>query len=227
AGIRKGDRIIQINDTPIIQWRDLSREIGNSKGDTCRFIIERQGETMAFLIQPKTQYSQGPNGEISSKYIIGINAVTVPAPRGFLRSVGSATFWTIRMMRMVVVMVHGLLTGDISLKLLAGPLGIAQGSGHSFREGGVSELIRYLALISVNLGAVNLFPIPLLDGGWLFIFLLYEAIRRKPLSQKVQERLMQAGFVFLILLFLVITYNDIGRILDIQSIDQIMAAKKK
>lgn len=226
-GLLEGDRILKINDSPIQQWIEISAKIRASKGDTLFLTIERGGETLAKAIQPATQYGQGPDGTIKSYYAVGILSVSKNQPRDFSYAAVSAVFMTIRMGKIVVVTLKKLITQDLSVKLLAGPVGIAQGSGVSFREGGLEQLAYFLALISVNLGLVNLFPMPLLDGGWLFIFLLYELVKGKPMSQKYQERLMQVGIALLLTLIVVITFNDFGRLLGFQTVNDIMAEQEK
>lgn len=225
AGIKPGDKIVAIGDSAVAQWGEIGRIIRGSGGDTQSMTILREGETLTLAMIPKREILQRPDGSIDSYLAVGISPVMKDDPRGPAYAVGSAVFMTARMSRLIVVTLKGLIQGEISPKLLAGPVGIAQGSGASFREGGIAQLIHFLALISINLGVVNLFPIPLLDGGWLFIFLTYEAIMRKPMPQKFQERVMQVGIVLLLSLIVFITFNDLGRVFGFQSVEDVIAEK--
>ncbi len=116
----------------------------------------------------------------------------------------------IRLGRMVIVTLKKLFTFQLSLRNLLGPVGIAQVSGETARRGG-DELFQLVILISANLGFVNCVPFPILDGGYLFIFLPYEILRKRPPSPKFVEWTMNAALAALLLFIAVVTYNDIGR----------------
>jgi regulator of sigma E protease len=225
AGIQSGDTVIAVNDTPCVQWRDVATTVRRA-GEQTIAIRYRRGDTeLVTRVTPKIFYQQLTNGSMDSYSAIGISPQMKPSPQGPVHATVSAVFMTLRMGRIIFYTLAKLIAGELSPKLLAGPLGIAQGSGSAFRDGGLLQLVYYLALISINLGVVNLVPFPLLDGGWLFIFLLYELVARKPMAPKVQERLMQAGMAALLVLILFITFNDIKRMLGTQTIDEIMNTK--
>lgn len=225
SGLRDGDRILAINDSPVTQWPEVAAAIRTPTRLPLTIEFERGGQRSRVCVTPKATYAQTGDGSIVATYAIGVAPVMAVQPLGVVHAVASAGVTTIKMGRLILVTLQKLIVGEVSAKLLAGPLGIAQGSGRSLREGGAMNLVYFLALISINLGVVNLLPFPLLDGGWLFIFLLYEALARKPMPQKVQERLMQAGVAALLALVVFITYNDLGRVLGFQTVDDVMKGR--
>jgi regulator of sigma E protease len=105
-----------------------------------------------------------------------------------------------------------LLTGDLPLSTLAGPLTIGKLAGDTAKVG-LFPLIAFMAMLSINLGIINLFPIPMLDGGHLVIFAI-EAVRRQPLSLRAQELIFKVGLALIILLSVIVFYNDIIRLLS-------------
>ena len=127
-------------------------------------------------------------------------------------AIGEGARNTVTSAKLIVSIVRGLFTGELSLRQLGGPIAIGQQSGQAARAGLVSFLA-FLALISINLAILNLLPVPILDGGQL-MFLAAEAIRRQPLSLSVRLRLTQLGFLFIIGLLLLATSNDLIRIFN-------------
>lgn len=227
AGLQAGDKILMLDGKPVTQWDDLALAIRESPvGKPIEIVYARGGKEQTVTVTPKTTHAQGPDGKITSFNAIGIQAIVKPDPKPFFHATALAAIKTADLGRFIFVTLHKLITGEVSARLLAGPLGIAQGSGIQFREGGWMQLVYFLALISVNLGVVNLLPLPLLDGGWLFIFLTYEFLARRPMPQKIQERLMQAGIAMLLALVLFITWNDLGRIFGFQTVDDVMESQK-
>ncbi|MEK8022224.1 MAG: RIP metalloprotease RseP [Candidatus Hydrogenedentota bacterium] len=190
-------------------------------------LIVRDGKEMTIEVAPKTVHAPKPDGGIESFAAIGISPVMKQVPQGPVRAVVSGVFMTARLGKLIVDTLIKLVSGEVSAKLLSGPIGIAQASGSQMREGGIMQLIYFLALISVNLGVVNLFPYPLLDGGWLFIFFLYEIMARKPLSPKAMERFIKVGIAGLLTLVVFITWNDLGRIIGFQKVDDIMRESRQ
>lgn len=226
AGLQLGDRVLSLNGKKIVQWEDLAIEIRSQPvGVPIKMSILRDGKEIEMSVVSKALHAQGPDGKIATFSAIGIQPQVMQVPKGLARSVVLSAFKTVELGDFIIVTLKRLLSGEVSARLLAGPLGIAQGSGIQMREGGLMQLVMFLALISVNLGVVNLLPFPLLDGGWLFIFLLYEALARKPMPQKVQERLMQGGIALLLALIVFITYNDLGRMIGFQTVDDVMKSK--
>ena len=227
AGLLPGDTILAVGDSRVIQWSDLVGAVRESGGETVAVAYARGHTTGVVPVRPKKQFTQDPSsGRILGYYAIGVSASTVREPRSLVHATASGLIMTIRMSRQVFSTLRLLIKREISFKLMSGPLGIAQGSGTVFREGGIGQLIYFLTLISINLGIINLLPLPLLDGGWIFIFLLYELIRRKPMSLKMQERLQMAGIIFLLGLILIISYNDIKRMAGFETVEEVVEGRK-
>ena len=227
AGIRPGDRIKAIDGTEITDWSHMSDIIAESGGKELDFTIERGGEKMHFLLAAEMQ-------ESIERYIIGItpSTDTVLKKYGFFESILKGIAEAARMTVEITILFFGflfkLVTGKIALatagKTVAGPLLIAKISG-DIAQSGISNLLQFTSLISINLALINLLPIPMLDGGHL-LYLGIEKIKRKPLSIKTLEITQRIGFSFLIFIMAAALYNDIlrmredifsqfGRILDL------------
>jgi regulator of sigma E protease len=127
-----------------------------------------------------------------------------------MEAVGESLIQSYRVIELMVVIITKLIKGDISTDTLGGPIMIAQMAGDSAKAG-VGSLIFFIALISINLAIINLLPIPVLDGGHLLFFLI-EAVKGSPVSIKVREVAQQVGLFILILLMILVFYNDITRI---------------
>jgi len=212
AGLRPGDRVIAVDGLKVEKWDELSNAIKNSGGGPVRLQVEREGKVMEVEVTPRITTLKDIFGEEVQVPVIGISAsgkqiVTRLNP---LEAVweGLAQTWNIT--RLTVVTVIKLIERKISVKTVGGPIMIAQLAGQQAREG-IMNLVFLMALISVNLAILNLLPIPVLDGGHLFFFVL-EMILRKPVSLKKREIAQQVGLFVLITLMVFIIYNDIARI---------------
>lgn len=214
AGIKKGDVITQINGMPIQRWSDISDAIekpannGVSNGEIT-MTVERDGGYKSFTLIPKTITEEG-----KKRAIIGIgpeyyNEFTT-VKYGFFESFAKGAEETWTMIERIVSFLGKLVTGKLSIKNLGGPIGIAQGAGQVVQAGMVAFL-SYLAMISVNLGFVNLLPIPMLDGGHLMYYLA-ELVRGKPVSEKIMELGMRFGIILLLAIMVIAIFNDINRI---------------
>lgn len=200
AGLKSGDRIVAINHQKTKTWQDLANQISKHPGKKTLFQIQRQGQLKKIWITPEKVKQNGK--EVG---VIGIQAsqhhsFTAIATYGF-----TATWnMTLQLLNAIKSMFHG-----FSLNDLGGPVAIYSYTSQAAKYGVVS-VINLLAFLSLNLGIVNLFPIPALDGGKLLLNIL-EAIRRKPLSPEKEGVLTLIGFGFLMLLMLLVTWNDIQR----------------
>ncbi len=212
AGLQQNDTIIQINDTKIQTWDDLSDIIQNAPG-ALKFYIQRDGELKSFIIRPKLSESQNIFREKIQKKMIGI----APAPKlvkiyySPLDSIVFAYDKTIEASKMIFLGVQKLIQGIVPHTEIGGVITI----GSVISEASQSSFIALLtisALISVNLGVLNLLPIPALDGGHI-MFNLYEMITRRAPSEKMLINLTIAGWVILIGLMSLGLYNDINRLL--------------
>jgi regulator of sigma E protease len=112
----------------------------------------------------------------------------------------------------MVDLIHKMLERKVSIKQLDGPIGIARASGDAARQPGWTPLLGLMAMISLNLGIINLLPIPILDGG-VILFLLIEGLMRRDVSLRIKERVYQAAFVFLVLFAVMVIYNDLMKTL--------------
>ena len=213
AGICPGDRIVSIDDNPVTRWEEMADLIKQSGGRPLRIKVLRDDRTVLVKVTPKTLSSQNLFGEQIEKYVIGITAsgaVTVQKLNIFQSAAyGVSQAWQIA--ELTVLAIGKIIAGTISAKNLGGPIMIAQLAGQQ-AEAGIINLIFFIALLSVNLGIINLLPIPVLDGGHLLFFLI-EAVSRRPLNRKMREVAQQVGIFVLILLMIFVFYNDIARIL--------------
>ncbi len=204
-GLQPGDVITSVNGVPVTMWWEMSREISSQPGVEISLTWQRNGEEMTEWIIPA---SQTFNGETVGR--IGIDLASKRNPISFFKAVRRSAAETINLSTAIFGFVKGIVIGEQSSKNLAGPVGIFQLVGQS-AERGFSYLLWFMAMLSINLGILNLLPIPMLDGGHLTI-LTIEGIIRRDLSARHKAWLQQAGFAFLLFLIIYVTFNDIGRI---------------
>jgi regulator of sigma E protease len=212
AGLEKGDLIIAINESAINSWDEMAEIINGSKGKTIRLAVRRGDSTQNFTIAPEQVTTKNIFGENIQRYIIGITASgeSYSKDLNLFQAFSESLLQTYRVTELMVVIIAKLITGDISTDTLGGPIMIAQMAGDSAKAG-IGSLISFIALISINLAIINLLPIPVLDGGHLLFFSI-EAIKGSPVSIKVREIAQQIGLFLLILLMILVFYNDISRI---------------
>ena len=204
-GLQPGDVITSVNGVPVTMWWEMSREISSQPGVEISLTWQRNGEEMTEWIIPA---SQTFNGETVGR--IGIDLASKRNPISFFKAVRRSATETVNLSTAIFGFVKGIVIGEQSSKNLAGPVGIFQLVGQS-AERGFSFLLWFMAMLSINLGVLNLLPIPMLDGGHLTI-LAIEGIIRRDLSARHKAWLQQAGFAFLLFLIIYVTFNDIGRI---------------
>jgi len=212
AGLEKGDLITQINGAPINSWDEMAEIINASQGRTLDLTVRRQNSTLDFSIAPEKVTTKNIFGEDVQRYVIGITASgqSFAKEMNLFQAASESLIQTYRVTELMVVIIAKLIKGDISTNTLGGPIMIAQMAGDSAKAG-VGSLISFIAVISINLAIINLLPIPVLDGGHLLFFVI-EAIKGRPVSIKVREVAQQVGLFILILLMILVFYNDITRI---------------
>jgi regulator of sigma E protease len=212
AGLREGDLITEINGTPISSWDEMADIINGSQGRTLSLSVNRQDAILDFTMTPEKVPTQNIFGEDIQRYVIGITASgqSYSQSLGFFESLGESLVQSYKVIELMVVIIGKLIKGDISTDTLGGPIMIAQMAGDSAKAG-VDSLIFFIALISINLAVINLLPIPVLDGGHLLFFTI-EALKGSPVSIKIREVAQQVGLFILILLMILVFYNDITRI---------------
>ena len=212
AGLEKGDLITAINEFAINSWDEMAEIINASKGQKIKLNVRRGESSRYFSLAPEQVTTKNIFGEDVQRYIIGITASgeTYSKEMNFFQAFSESMVQTYRVTELMVVIIAKLITGDISTDTLGGPIMIAQMAGDSAKAG-IGSLISFIALISVNLAIINLLPIPVLDGGHLLFFSI-EAVKGRPVSIKVREIAQQIGLFILILLMILVFYNDISRI---------------
>jgi regulator of sigma E protease len=214
GGIRAGDRIVSIDGHPVDRWEDMAAFIKQSEGNTLQFEVLREDQVSSLQITPKLMSSRNLLREEIQQYVIGVTAsgeFRIQRLNLIEAAVhGVAQTWQIA--KLTVMVVGKIIAGTVSVKTVGGPIMIAQLAGQQAREG-IVNLIPLIAVLSVNLAIINLFPIPVLDGGHLLFFFI-EAVTRKPINAKMREMAQQVGIFVLILLMIFVFYNDIARVFD-------------
>jgi regulator of sigma E protease len=203
AGLKPGDVVLRINAQDISSARQLSEEIGKHEGQPIVVRVARNGQPLDFKITPIKRGAVGVIG-------IGISDQLKHIEPGLLEAIKMSVQQNWEGCGLIFRTLGGLFTGETSPKQLMGPVGIAQLSGESAQTGFI-PLLGLMATISLNLGLLNLLPIPVLDGGHILILLL-EGLTRRDFSVRVKERMLLAGFVLLMLLMVTVIYNDLTRI---------------
>ncbi len=211
AGLQTGDVIVSINGQKIQFWEELSESIRNSRGQPLTFTILRNKKIFDVSILPVNSSGRNLFGEDVSNWIIGISGSNNYIIRSFgpLTSIWKGVEQTWKISGLTVLSVVKLIQRIIPMDTLGGPILIAQLAGKQAREG-VLNFFFFMALLSVNLGILNLLPIPILDGGHLLFFLI-EAVVGVPIQARLREVAQQVGIFLLIILMAFVFYNDIMR----------------
>jgi len=220
AGIKNGDKIISINGNKIIYWEEIKPVIAESKGQELEFVVERKTQTKKIYIKPRLSKTHNIFGEEISAYLVGITPANnvVIERRNLWESSIIALKKTWQFSELTIIVFIKMVKGEVSPKNLGGPIFIAQAAGAVAKEGIVPFLF-LMALLSVNLAIINLFPIPILDGGHI-MFNIIELVRRKPVSMKWQGIFQQIGFVLLMMLMIFVIMVDVER-LNLKFVDDI------
>jgi regulator of sigma E protease len=210
AGMKTGDKIVAINGKPIVTWEQLVEYVHGSGGHAVQFLVERDAKDLTFDITP----IQGMAADGSAVWQVGISQkIQADFERQqFIPAGKEAGLQTAYGMRQILAVLGGLFTGRVKLGQLSTVVGIARESGRAAKRGPV-DFISLLAFISLNLGIVNLLPIPILDGGHL-LMLGIEGSLRRDLSLAVKERFVQVGLVFLLGIFAFLMYSDIFKLIQ-------------
>jgi regulator of sigma E protease len=214
AGIMKGDRIVAIDGRPVSGWDELSGAIKSSGGKPLNLQTRRGNEIINVTVQPIIKEGRNIFGERKDDWMIGIGSqVTIEKGQPGLAIV-KAFYQTYDYAKLTLLAFYKMLVGEVSPRNIGGPILIAQMAGQQAQEG-VGSFLAFLAVLSINLGVLNLLPVPVLDGGHLLFFLV-EAVIRKPVSVKVREMAQQVGICLLALLMVYAFYNDIVRFFEKQ-----------
>ncbi|MBJ8363690.1 sigma E protease regulator RseP [Citrobacter cronae] len=213
AGLQAGDRIVKVNGQPLTQWMMFVTLVRDNPDKPLALDIERQGSSLSLTLTPDSKQVNG-----KAEGFAGVVPKIIPLPDeyktvrqyGPFSAIVEASDKTWQLMKLTVSMLGKLITGDVKLNNLSGPISIAQGAGMS-AEFGVIYYLMFLALISVNLGIINLFPLPVLDGGHL-LFLAIEKLKGGPVSERVQDFSYRIGSILLVLLMGLALFNDFSRL---------------
>ncbi|MCL4522475.1 MAG: RIP metalloprotease RseP [Acidobacteria bacterium] len=202
AGLKEDDEIVAINDSPVFSWIQCVNAIRNSKGELLVFDVKRGGESLRVTVKPVLarggsvwQVGMGPRQNL------------VYTRLGPGEAVGESIVRTKDYAVMIAGIVGQLITGKLSLREMSSIIIISREAGQAAKRG-AAEVVFFMATISLNLGILNLLPIPILDGGHI-LMLTIEGIRRRDLSLAVKERFVQVGLVFLLVVFAIVMYNDV------------------
>jgi regulator of sigma E protease len=213
AGLEVGDQIASINNQPFDDWMFLVDYVHAHPNEHVELAVKRHQHLQKI---PLVIGSQNNKGKVEG--FVGVRSQQVHWPDHWLRlqreeplsAAGIALKQTVDLTGTTFLLMGRLVTGKLGLKTISGPVGIAQGAGSSGRGGLVSYLF-FLALVSISLGALNLLPIPMLDGGHLLYYVI-EIICRKPLSDRVKSVGVYIGVAFVMMLMVIALTNDISRL---------------
>lgn len=212
AGLLPNDTIIAIDGQETNRWEDVSMLIKNSDGRQVILTIRRDGSTVEFPMQPRMEKTKNIFGEVvGERYMVGIarSEEVIYEKVGFLAALEAGISQTWTWTYLTVMGLVKIIQKVVPASELGGPILIAKIAGERMEAGWINFLY-FMAVLSVNLGILNLLPIPILDGGHLVYFTV-EAILRKPLHPKIIEILQQVGLVLLVTLMIFVFYNDLMR----------------
>ena len=202
SGLKQGDQVLAINDESVSTWEEVVKIIQVNANEELLFLVERNGQSMNIPVTPKSEPTE--NGETR-----GVIGVFMPTEKSFLGAIPRAGTETFTWTKEIITGLGKLITGQFSIDMLSGPVGIYK-STEVVAESGIFLLMRWTAVLSINLGIINLLPIPALDGGRLMFFAA-EAVRGKPIDRHKEGLVHFIGFALLMLLMLVVTWNDIQK----------------
>ena len=203
AGLQPGDVIVSINGERMVFASQVSEAISKHPGEPIQMVVRREGVEQTVGVTPRRQ---GNSGRIGINISDAVESFT-PSP---LQAIGMSVQRNVEMSGMILRTLVDLFRGEASPRQLMGPVGIAQLSGETAQAGWVA-LFGLMASLSLNLGLLNLLPIPVLDGGHIFIMGI-ETLVRRDFSLAVKEKMLFAGFVALMALMVTVIYNDLTRI---------------
>jgi regulator of sigma E protease len=212
AGFKEGDRVIAIQGQEIRTWSQMTSFVKDNPGRPLHFTVKRDGQVLELTVTPVAEKTMvdGKPVEIGKIGISGPGRSIIKSSNPALALVDGikATWgWT----ELTVVGIYKMIAGEISSKNIGGPLTIANISGEAAAQG-VSSVVFLIAILSINLGVLNLLPIPILDGGHLLFFTI-EAILRKPLGERQREIAQQVGLLLLVGIMVFAFWNDIERLI--------------
>jgi len=212
AGLQAGDRIVSIGGVAIGSWYAVRETILAAGGEPQQFVIERDGQQLELTIAAR------PSEDAPEDYVVGIaphQEVTFKR-YGLSEAVKAGYRQAMDIIGLTLVFIQKLFSGQVSAKNIGGPIMVFQVAGQAVQTG-LATVLSILAFLSIQLGILNLLPIPILDGGHLF-FYFFEFVFRRPLSMRAREILQQVGLALIVLLMVVAFYNDFMRLRIFQTL---------
>ncbi len=214
AGLKEGDRIVSIGGREIGDFFEIARAVMSSDGYPVALIYERDGVLHEVIVTPRRQETVDRFGNKFSVYRLGVGRMgdetAVFSRLDPVSAVTGGAYEVYFIVERTFAFIGGLIVGREDVRQLSGPVGIAKTSGEVATLGWLA-LIQLMAVLSVSIGLINLFPIPMLDGGHLLYYGI-EAIRRRPLGERAQEYGLRIGLALVLSLMLFATWNDVMRI---------------
>jgi len=210
AGLKVGDRILTANGQDIPALEALVQMLNRTQDQPLEIVVLRNGQKQAFTVKP-TLAAAGPSQEL--RYRIGIASVPTKVVKlAFADALKRSLSDNKKSSFLILELLQKMVERKVSLRQVDGPIGIGSAVGQAAREEGWMPLLLITAAISLNLGIMNLLPIPILDGG-VILLLFIEGLMRKEISLPIKERIYQAAFVFLVLFAVMVIYNDLVKTL--------------
>ena len=203
AGMQNGDLVTEIEGNPIGTWDELVESVQNNAGNALEFEVERNGEPLNFTITPEV--SEQSSEEIGVIGVLYQSPVEKDFFGSFVYGAEQTVFWFKEIFRLLGMLV----TGQFTIDALSGPVGIYK-TTEEVAKYGFFTLMSWAGMLSINLGIMNLLPLPALDGGRLMFFIL-EAVRGKPVDRQKEGMVHFVGIMLLMLLMIVVTWNDIQK----------------
>jgi len=212
AGLKEGDRLLSANGKPVESWTAFTKHISDGNGNILNVQVERDGKTMEFSLKPERKEIKTPLGEKFEKYMVGIMGARdiIHISFGPIESVKESCtqiWWVCKLTALGMIK---FVAGSLPEDNIGGPIRIAEMAGDQARAG-LNYFVYFIAAVSANLAVINLFPVPVLDGGHLLFFGI-EAIIRRPISRKIKEVCLQIGMFMLLTLMAYVIYKDIMRL---------------
>ena len=208
AGLKLGDEIVAVNGTPMRYLVSMIHYLQQNGDKPVDVTVMRNAQKLNFKITPVLTEEDGQKSYRLGFLSRPVQVDKLPFAQALNRSIQENKRYSL----LIVDLVGKLVQHKASIKQMSGPIGIARLSGEAAREPGWTPLLGLMAMISLNLGILNLLPIPILDGG-IILLLVIEGVLRREISVRIKERMYQTAFVFLILFAVVVIYNDLMKAL--------------
>ncbi|MEW8657787.1 MAG: sigma E protease regulator RseP [Candidatus Thiodiazotropha endolucinida] len=215
AGLKSGDRIVTVDGVDVVDWSDWVNYVRKRPGQNLDLEVDRNGDYIALSVTPLMIEGDGESyGRIGASVDVPDNLMDdyrAVVKYGPIDAIGQSLYKTWDLSLLMLRMLGKMIIGEVSVKNLSGPISIADYAGKSASYG-ISYFLKFLAVVSVSLGVLNLLPIPVLDGGHLFFFLI-EGIKGRPLSDQFMEQGQKIGLLILLAIMSLAFYVDINRFL--------------